>query len=71
MIQSYYAELKVKGLSNGTISNIRRYLRCIFKHSVEWENIHDNIMNKVKKPCEEQGKTKTRPTSNVIASSSI
>ncbi len=48
MIQSYYAELKEKGLSNGTISNIHRCLRCIFKHAVEWEIIHDNIMNKVK-----------------------
>ncbi|MDA2636946.1 site-specific integrase [Bacillus cereus] len=59
MIQSYYAELKEKGLSNGTISNIHRCLRCIFKHAVEWEIIHDNIMNKVKKPREEQGEMKT------------
>ncbi len=48
MIQSYYAELKEKGLSNGTISNIHRCLRCIFKHAVEWEIMHENIMNKVK-----------------------
>lgn len=62
MIQSYYAELKEKVLSNGTISNIRQCLRCIFKHSVEWEIIHDNIMNTVKKPCEEQGEMKTWPS---------
>ncbi|MED0983007.1 tyrosine-type recombinase/integrase [Bacillus paramycoides] len=59
MIQSYYAELKEQGLSNGTISNIHRCLRCFFKHAVEWEIIHDNIMNKVKKPREEQGEMKT------------
>lgn len=59
MIQSYYTELKEKGLSNGTISNIHRCFRVIFKHAVEWEIVHDDVMTKVKKPREEQMEMKT------------